>query len=118
MKFLVDANLPFKLANTLKVKGYDIIHTDDLPNKERTADNEIRNISIDQNRIVITKDFDFLDSHLVDGIPQKLLLITTGNLINRDLFNLFDKYFETIIKLFDTYDLIELDNNQIVGHER
>jgi len=68
MKFLIDANLPFRLAKSLEVKGYDIIHTDDLPNKERTKDNEIRKISIDQNRIVITKDSDFLDSHLIKDI--------------------------------------------------
>jgi predicted nuclease of predicted toxin-antitoxin system len=33
MKFLMDANLPFRLAIILKDKGYDIIHTDDLPDK-------------------------------------------------------------------------------------
>lgn len=46
MKFLIDANLPFKLAKSLKDKGYDVIHTDDLPDKEKTKDNEIRKISI------------------------------------------------------------------------
>jgi len=70
MKFLIDANLPFKLANSLKDKGYDVIHTDDLPNKEKTKDNEIRKISISQNCIVITKDSDFLDSHLINRIPS------------------------------------------------
>ena len=118
MKILIDANLPFRLAKDLLEKGYDIVHTDDLPNKERTKDNEIRKIAIDQNRIVITKDSDFLDSHLIQGIPSKLLLVTTGNIVNKDLLNLFDKYFETIVNLFGTYDLIELDNNQIIGHDK
>ena len=75
MKFLMDANLPFRLAKILKDKGYDIIHTDDLPEKERTKDNEIRRISAEQNYIIITKDSDFLDSHLLKGIPSKLLLV-------------------------------------------
>ncbi|MGE4585948.1 MAG: DUF5615 family PIN-like protein [Mangrovibacterium sp.] len=118
MKFLIDANLPFRLAIALKAKGHDILHTDDLPDKERTTDKEIRKISIDQGRIVITKDSDFLDSHLIKGVPSKLLLVTTGNIINRDLLILFEKYFDTIIQLFDRYDLIELDNNQIMGHEK
>ncbi len=118
MKFLIDANLPFKLAIALKGKGYDILHTDDLPDKERTTDKEIRKISIDQDRIVITKDSDFLDSHLIKGVPSKLLLITTGNIINKDLFVLFDKYFDTIIQLFDRYDFIELTNNQIIVREK
>jgi len=118
MRFLIDANLPFRLAKVLKEKGYDIIHTDDLPDKERTKDNDIRRIAVDQNRIVITKDSDFLDSHLIHGIPSKLLLVATGNIINKALLSLFDKYFETIEKLFDSYDLIELDNEQIIGHEK
>ena len=84
MKFLIDANLPFKLAKVLKEKGFDIIHTDDLPDKERTKDNEIRKVSVDQDRVIITKDSDFLDSHIVQGIPSKLLLITTGNIVNKD----------------------------------
>lgn len=118
MRFLIDANLPFKLAKILTDKGYDVIHTDNLPDKERTKDHEIRRISIDQNRIVITKDSDFLDSHLITGIPQKLLLVTTGNIVNKSLIQLFDNYFETIVDLFNSYDLIELNNEQIIGHEK
>ena len=118
MKFLIDANLPFKLAKVLKEKGFDIIHTDDLPDKERTKDNEIRKVSVDQDRVIITKDSDFLDSHIVQGIPSKLLLITTGNIVNKVLLDIFDKNFETIISLFNSYDLIELNNEQIVGHEK
>jgi predicted nuclease of predicted toxin-antitoxin system len=46
MKFLIDANLPFRLALALKNKGFDILHTDNLPDKERTSDKEIRKISL------------------------------------------------------------------------
>jgi len=67
MKFLIDANLPFKLAYMLRDKEFDVLHTDDLPHKERTKDTEIREVSSSQNRIVITKDSDFLDSHLVNN---------------------------------------------------
>lgn len=118
MKFLIDANLSFKLARLLKTKGFEILHTDDLPSKERTTDNELRKLSVEQNYVVITKDSDFLDSHLIQGIPSKLLIVTTGNIPNKELLSLFEKYFETIIQLFDIYDLIELNNNQIVGHEK
>jgi len=74
MKFLVDANLPFRFARYLTSKGYDVIHTDDLPSKERTTDKEIRKVAVEQDRIIITKDSDFLDSHLIQGIPGKLFL--------------------------------------------
>lgn len=118
MKFLIDANLPFRLFVALKAKGYDVLHTDDLPNKERTSDKEIRSISAQQNRTIISKDSDFLDSHLISGIPAKLLLVTTGNIINKELLNLFDKYLDSIVQQFDLYDLIELDNEQIIAHEK
>jgi predicted nuclease of predicted toxin-antitoxin system len=118
MKFFVDANLPFKLAIRLRELGFDAIHTDDLPNKERTSDGEIRKVSVEQNRVVITKDSDFLDSHLIQGIPRKLLFITTGNIVNKDLLGLIEKYFETVTRLFEIYDLIEITNEDIIGHEQ
>ena len=94
-----------------------VIHTDDLPNKEKTTDKEIRSVSVQQNRTIITKDSDFLDSHLIFGVPAKLLFVTTGNIINKELLVLFDKYFDAIIQQFDSYNLIELDNEQIIAHE-
>ncbi len=117
MKFIIDAQLPSKLSKCLKEKGFDIIHTDDLPNKERTTDNEIRQISIKENRIVITKDSDFLDSYYVKNIPAKLLLITTGNIKNKYLLKLFNDNITKIYKLFKEYSYIELDNKEIIVHE-
>ncbi len=118
MKIFIDANLPFKLAILLYNKGFDVIHTDNLPNKERTSDNEIRAIAIAQNRIVITKDSDFLDSHLIKGVPSKLLYISTGNIRNKNLMDLIEKYFDEIIQLFLIYDLIELNNEELIAHEK
>ncbi len=118
MKFLIDANLSFKVAILLKSKGFNVIHTDDLPNKERTSDNEIRNVSIQQERIIITKDSDFLDSHLVNGVPKKLLYISTGNIINKNLITLFENHFKVIVQLFDLYDLLELNIDGIIIHEK
>jgi len=77
VKFIVDAQLPVSLSKLLQNKGFDAIHTDDLPNKELTTDDEIRDISLNEGRIIITKDSDFLDSYYVKGIPEKLLLVTT-----------------------------------------
>lgn len=118
MKFFIDANHPFKLASNLKRKGFDVIHTDNCSKKEKTTDREIRKIATEQKRIVISKDSDFLDSHLIQGVPQKLLLIGTGNIKNQELFKLIENNFEEIIKLFESIDLIELTNDQIIVHEK
>ena len=117
MKFIIDAQLPYALSMHLKQKGFDVIHTDDLPNKELTTDNEIREISVKEDRIVVTKDSDFLDSYYIKGIPPKLLLVSTGNIKNKVLFNLLESNIEKIIELFGQYTFIELDNNEILGHE-
>lgn len=62
MKFLVDAQLPVRLARFLQTSGYDTIHTRDLLLQNATSDTDINAISIQQNRILITKDADFINS--------------------------------------------------------
>jgi len=117
MKFIVDAQLPAALSKFLSKKGFDVIHTDDLPNKEFSTDKEISEISLKEKRIVITKDSDFLDSYYITGVPKKLLLVSTGNIKNKDLIFLFDSNMEQIAKLFNEYSFIELNNSELLGHE-
>ncbi|MBI2967496.1 MAG: DUF5615 family PIN-like protein [Bacteroidetes bacterium] len=117
MKFFVDAQLPYQLCKLLNAKGHDAIHTDDLPSKERTHDNVIRAIVQKENRILITKDSDFENSFYLQRSPKKLLIITTGNIKNNILYALVNNHIEQIEKMFKVYDLIELDNYGIIGHE-
>jgi predicted nuclease of predicted toxin-antitoxin system len=88
-----------------------------LQNKDRTSDNELRRICDSENRILITKDNDFFDSYILRKSPPQLLLISTGNIINEDLFSLFEKYFNLIITYFETYNFVELTNTELFGHE-
>jgi predicted nuclease of predicted toxin-antitoxin system len=48
-------------------KGYDSIHTLDLPGKNSTRDSEILTFSQKDGRIVVTKDSDFLESQFLAG---------------------------------------------------
>ncbi len=41
MKFLVDAQLPVRLARFLISAGHDVLHTTDLPDGNRTTDGRI-----------------------------------------------------------------------------
>lgn len=115
--FIVDAQLPYSLAILLRSKGLDVIHTDDLPNKERTSDTQIRDVAKEQNRIVITKDNDFFDSYILSKSPSRLLLISTGNILNKDLFVLFENYFDLITGYFGKYNFLELTNDELYAHE-
>ena len=117
IKFIVDAQLPYRLAALLRAKGFDTIHTNDLPHKERTTDSEIRAVAKEDNRIVITKDKDFFDSYILQQSPRRLLLISTGNIINNHLFSLFEKYIDFILLYFETYNFLELTNEELYAHE-
>ena len=117
IKFIVDAQLPYRLALLLREKGFDAVHTDDLTNKERTTDAEILTLSKIEARIVITKDNDFFESYIINKTPEWLLLVSTGNIVNKELFSLFSKYFDQIIKHFESYNFVELTNDEIFAHE-
>ncbi|CAN5552378.1 hypothetical protein BH24ACT5_BH24ACT5_06570 [soil metagenome] len=85
MKFLVDAQLPRRLAIALNDLGRDAVHTLDLPKRNATTDGEIVSLADRDDRIVVTKDADFRDGHLLSSRPQRLLHITTGNIANARL---------------------------------
>ncbi len=89
MNYLIDAQLPYLLADILRQKGFDVIHTHDLPGKDETGDSVIRQIAVEKNYVVVTKDSDSQDSYLLFKKPPRLLLVTTGNIKNRKLLDLF-----------------------------
>ena len=114
VKFIVDAQLPKRIADFLIDNGYDSIHTLDLKNKNRTKDKEIIENSLQENRIVITKDYDFLDSFILKEEPQKLIIIKTGNISNNELMKLFSTYLDTIIKMITASNLVEIHKDKII----
>jgi predicted nuclease of predicted toxin-antitoxin system len=117
MKFIVDAQLPSRLARFLQGLGYDAIHTLDLPQQNATPDSSINAISIAQERIVITKDADFVDSFLTIQQPYKLLLIATGNIKNSELETLFANYLPQIIDLLKDYSYIEINQKTLIIYQ-
>jgi len=91
-------------------------HTLDLPKKNATPDPEIIRFADDENRIVISKDSDFLDNYILDGSPKKLLIVSTGNINNRNLIRLFEKNLETLKSLFEENTVIEINEEEIQVH--
>lgn len=114
MKFLIDAQLPKALAVFFRQRGFDAIHTLELPNKNVTDDLEINRISLAERRIVISKDSDFYDSFSVKQEPYKLLYLTTGNIRNKDLIELFDKNFLLIIHSLQNGSVVELNQIAVI----
>lgn len=117
MKFLINANLPLALIQQLNALGYDATHTRDMPKGNQSIDKEICALSIREQRILITKDRDFLDTFFVKQGPYKLLLVTTGNISNYDLEELLFRNIEQIERAFDEYDFIELNRTELILHQ-
>lgn len=117
MKFVVDAQLPIRLARYLRGMGHDVVHTLELPEQNSTSDSEIIRLSMEQERVVITKDLDFLESFLIRGEPYKLLLLTTGNIRNSDLEALFQKNLAKIVELLEEHQYIELSQANLTVHQ-
>lgn len=117
MKFLVDAQLPVRLARVLQSAGCDTIHTKDLPRLNATPDSEINLLSMQESRIVITKDRDFLDSFMINQQPYKLLILTTGNINNNQLIDLFVNNLPHLVEIFEEHSLIEMNRDTIVVHQ-
>lgn len=66
MRFNVDAQLPRRIAGWLREAGHDAIHTLDLPAGNRFTDRAIIGLSLREQRVVVTKDADFVSGF----VPQ------------------------------------------------
>jgi predicted nuclease of predicted toxin-antitoxin system len=89
--------------------GHDALHTRDLEDQNATSDSVINRVSIAEQRVVISKDSDFFYSHLLHGCPWKLLLVRTGNISARDLFEVFERNLQMIEDALQKHTLVELD---------
>lgn len=94
MKFLVDAQLPARLARSLSSAGHDALHTTELPDGNRTTDGRIAELADEEGRVVVTKDRDFRDGHLLTTSPQRLSVVAAGNITNTVLLSLFETHLD------------------------
>ena len=117
MKFLVDAQLPRRLAGWLTQAGHDALHTLDLPSGNRTSDADVIACAMLETRIVVTKDDDFVQSYLLNGTPSRLLLVATGNIANAELEALIATHLSRIEAAFNRHRFIELGRDAMVIHE-
>jgi predicted nuclease of predicted toxin-antitoxin system len=108
MKFPVDAHLPPTLCTVLKRRGHEANHTLDLPAQNATKDTVLNQISVDEQRVVISKDSDFFYSHVVLGRPWKLVLVKTGNMSGDPLCSLFERHLPELETALAQHTLVEL----------
>lgn len=116
MRFLVDAQLPWRLAVFLKDAGHDVLHTRELAEGNRTTDGAIAVIAERDGRVVVTKDRDFRDGHLLGGTPRRLPVVATGNITNAALLDLFRRHLAEIVVAFGEVDFVELRPTALILH--
>ena len=84
---LVDTQLPPALARWLTERGYEAVHTTHWPEGHLLADKEIMELAVQEQRLIVTKDHDFLEHFMVKGAPPRVLLLEYGNASNHDLLH-------------------------------
>ena len=117
MRFLIDAQLPRRLAILLRQRGHDVLHTLDLPEGNRTSDERICDLSESDDRVVISKDGDFVDSFLVQRRPHRLLHVSTGNITNLQLEDLLLMHEARMVAAFGNARYLELCQRGLIVHE-
>jgi predicted nuclease of predicted toxin-antitoxin system len=113
VKFLVDAHLPRRLCAILVQHGHDATHTLDLPTGNKTKDSIINQISVLEQRVVVSKDSDFFYSHVLQGRPWRLVLIKTGNISSQDICVLLERHLPAIETVLQTHTLVEIDRSSV-----
>jgi predicted nuclease of predicted toxin-antitoxin system len=113
MKFLIDAHLPPSLRDVFRAAGHDAIHTLDLPEQNASRDGILNEVSMNEQRVVVTKDTDFYYSHLLQGRPWRLVLVKIGNLGLKATRQMFEAHLPAIEKALQTCTLVELDQQRV-----
>jgi len=113
MKFLIDAHLPPGLRAVFRAAGHDAIHTLDLVDQNASRDGILNEVSMNEERVVVTKDTDFYYPHLLHGRPWKLVLVRTGNLGLKATKQMFETHLPTIEVALQTCTLVELDQQTV-----
>lgn len=116
MKWLLDAQLPRRLAESFVQRGHDATHTLDLPGGNASSDEQLLDVAANEDRVIVTKDADFVNSFWLTESPRQLLLVSTGNIGNRELKELVDRHLDEIIEGFAGHSFLELDRDGLIVH--
>jgi predicted nuclease of predicted toxin-antitoxin system len=100
---LIDAQLPRR----------DAIHTLDLPDGNHSTDDQVIDRAEQDGRVVVSKDADFVNTHLLLGRPSRLLLVSTGNISNADLQQLLVPLLVALDAAFQANVFVELTRSGI-----
>lgn len=114
-KFIVDTQLPPRLSQFLVSLDYDCVHTTDFPDGHLMNDSEIRDLAVEQNRIIITKDHDFREYYIFNGAPPVVILLTMGNCSNSELLQIIKSCLPVCLSNLKHGNLFIIDSENMVA---
>jgi predicted nuclease of predicted toxin-antitoxin system len=88
VRFLVDAQLPPKLAHTLVELGHQAEHLEDV-GLRHAKDGDIWNYAVSHQAVIVSKDEDFVDRFRRRGNGPVIVWLRIGNSSNRALLAWF-----------------------------
>lgn len=96
MKFLIDQQLPRRLADFVRARGHEAVHVLEM-SLEGAEDRAIWSAACDLGAAIISKDEDFSLIAPVAGRPQ-VVWVRLGNCSNAYLLSRFDAAWPQIIR--------------------
>ena len=100
MKFLIDNQLPVRLAQHLRQHGHDAVHVLDLGIDE-VSDIELWNLARREDMVLVSKDEDFVFLANRTGDDGKLVWVRLGNCRNPILLDAIDRVHDDLIRAFE-----------------
>ena len=115
MKFLIDAQLPRRLAIQLQQVGFEATHTLDLPTATALPIN-FNHAFIEGTSCCHYKGLRFCSIVSAKTRALELLLVSTGNINNDQLMSLFRANIKQLADAFGGFDFIELNRTSLICH--
>ncbi|MCB1145024.1 MAG: DUF5615 family PIN-like protein [Leptospiraceae bacterium] len=85
MRFLCDVHISYQFSKHIESLGYGSTHVNFILKRWNTSDKEISQYADLNDLVLITKDTDFKNSHLLSKTPKKLIRFVLGNISNDEL---------------------------------
>lgn len=114
MHFICDVHISYKIRTHLVKLGYEASHINKILQGDISDDAMIAKHCLDNDCILITKDFDFVDSYFLNRVPPKIIKINLGNVSTEELIAIIDVVLGKLL-LVDKREsfLIQADNDSI-----
>jgi len=108
MRFLIDANLPYRFELW---RGEAYQHIFDLD--DTWPDSEIWQYARAHDLVIVTKDADFSDWIMLANPPPRVVHLRIGNMKIRDFHSFLQRSWPHICNLVESHKLVIVHKNQI-----